>query len=546
MITISLSTLIVASLFLLIITLSFILSPVIAYIRDEKEFRKYPTQNWLSGFSNVARGWEIGRESDVIHSKRLFELTNKHQVVRIGPNWLSFGSARAVQDIYGYKSPCRKASVYDTLAEGGKHLNNISHKPVHSMRRRTVATFYAPKNIEDWEPRVAKSMQDLLTQLDTITKNDQPVFDANKWIFLAVFEAIIKIGLSKDMFFVQSGNDLIEIEDGAGTKLNVSGTQTIHAVSRAAASTIWDAKLFGYLASLTKRFSKKYAENWAAGGHWHASMTKLVKERIERHDNGESFNDLFEGMVAERKAGVPEVCLKDQIAEVEQMSECPVVSVQQKAYKTLVGAGSDGPAIAAIMTLYYLLKSPDTFQKLRLELDSALDSSDRVAPWHKIKSLPYLRACIDEALRLAPPVATDLMRVTPPEGHTVDGIRIPGNTNVSISAYSAHRDASVFPDPETFWPERWLEKGTDHMKDMLAAYIPFSAGTRGCIGRNVSSLLMFVSVATLVHNYDCTLLSPEWSIQFEEWFNLWPLELPLKISPRRGSADKISTEALKV
>ena len=169
-----------------------------------------------------------------------------------------------------------------------------------------------------------------------------------------------------------------------------------------------------------------------------------------------------------------------------------------------------------------------------------------MVPWHSIKVLPYLRACVDEALRLAPPVATDLMRVTPPEGHTVDGTRVPGNTNVSISVYSARRDPSVFPNPETFLPERWLVKGTDHMKDMLAAYIPFSAGSGGCIGRNVSSLLMLVSVATLVHNYDYTLLSPEWAIQLEEWFNLWPLELLLMISPKRGLANKTSTEALLV
>jgi cytochrome P450 len=54
---------------------------------------------------------------------------------------------------------------------------------------------------------------------------------------------------------------------------------------------------------------------------------------------------------------------------------------------------------------------------------------------------------------------------------------------VSISAYVAHRDPKVFPEPETFRPERWLG---DDAKDLQAAFITFSAGARGCIGRNIS------------------------------------------------------------
>lgn len=187
------------------------------------------------------------------------------------------------------------------------------------------------------------------------------------------------------------------------------------------------------------------------------------------------------------------------------------------------------------MTLYYLLRNPRVLTKLREELDLVLNREDIVAPWDKVKGLPFLKACIDEALRLAPPVAANLIRRTPPGGFTViDGEVVPPNTNVSISAYTAHRDPTVFEDPETYQPERWLAKGSDRLKEMLAVFIPFSAGTRGCIGRNVSALMQMTCVATLVYHYDFALADENWEMEFEERFNLWPLRLPLKVSQHVG------------
>lgn len=119
-----------------------------------------------------------------------------------------------------------------------------------------------------------------------------------------------------------------------------------------------------------------------------------------------------------------------------------------------------------------------------------------------------------------PPVATDLVRHTPPEGTKIDGQMVPGDTAVSISAYTAHRDPMVFPDPEAFRPERWLAKGDDRLKDMLTSFIAFSAGSRSCVGRNVSSLEQQVFLATLCYRYEFALPNGEWEMEWEEYFNL--------------------------
>lgn len=175
--------------------------------------------------------------------------------------------------------------------------------------------------------------------------------------------------------------------------------------------------------------------------------------------------------------------------------------------------------------MYNLLKNPSTLAKLREEVDAVLDPSDVVAPYDKVRHLPYLRACLDESLRLYPPTSFGLPRRTPPEGIPILGEYVAGNTSVSISSYVAHRDERVFPEPEVYRPERWL--GEDS-KDLQGAFLPFSTGARGCIGRNISYLEQTVLLSSVVHRYDFALPNPDWEPTRWETFNLSPGPMPLK------------------
>ncbi|KAI0465547.1 benzoate 4-monooxygenase cytochrome P450 [Xylaria cf. heliscus] len=481
--------------------------------------------NWASGLTALAYGWERGRKHENIHSKRLYQALQKEPVLRIAPNWLTFGRSQAAKDIYGYNSKCRKAEAYDILALTGANLNNIRDKGLHSARRRMVASFYAPKNISEWEPRVAESVAVLMAQIDKrCTDPRRPeLFDAVHWIFLYSAESIMKLMLSKDVCFLRNGTDHVYFKDADGKDQAVRSIHSVHAIQRAAATVIWDVKRFSLWQRLTGLVSKTYADNWRSGLRFHDAMEALTKERMERHANGEQLNDLFQPMLEDRNGEEPAITTLDRIAELEQ--------AVRSSY--LVLTDTYAQAVSISMTLYYLLRYPHTLVKLRAELDSTLSPDERVVPWGKVRDLPYLRACIDEAMRLAPPSATELIRCTPPDTSVlIDGEVIPPDTNVSIAAYTAHRDPDVFPDPETFDPSRWLAKGSDSLRKMLAVYIPFSAGTRGCIGRNVSILIQAICIATLVYRYDFALSNPAWEMEFEEWFNLWPLRLPLKVWPR--------------
>ena len=143
-------------------------------------------------------------------------------------------------------------------------------------------------------------------------------------------------------------------------------------------------------------------------------------------------------------------------------------------------AGSDTTAIALTHILWQLSRHPVELQKLRDEIKPVFDELPEgsfVASYNSLRNCAYLRACLDESLRLHPPISTGLQRKTTGSGTKIDGHFIPGDVLVSVPAYVAHRNEEVFPEPESFIPERWLqpENASQFQKNFLA----FSAGSRG-------------------------------------------------------------------
>lgn len=196
-------------------------------------------------------------------------------------------------------------------------------------------------------------------------------------------------------------------------------------------------------------------------------------------------------------------------------------------------AGSDTTAIALTHVMYHLLKTPAALSQLRQEIDAhAVYGGHEVVTYASVKNLPYLRGCLDESLRLLPPVSGGLHRVTPPEGLMIDGHWIPGKTIVAVPIYTAHRNPEIFKEPKEYKPERWL---TEQNKEAQASFIPFSAGARGCIGRNITYIEQMILMATIIQRYEFEFAFAQWELCHEEAFNLWPGPMPLKIRRRDNS-----------
>jgi cytochrome P450 len=64
-----------------------------------------------------------------------------------------------------------------------------------------------------------------------------------------------------------------------------------------------------------------------------------------------------------------------------------------------------------------------------------------------------------------------------------------------------HRDPSVFPSPETFLPERWLECSQAELNNMNQHMMPFGTGSRVCGGQNLAQVVLRIAIAAIVKNF---------------------------------------------
>jgi cytochrome P450 len=170
-------------------------------------------------------------------------------------------------------------------------------------------------------------------------------------------------------------------------------------------------------------------------------------------------------------------------------------------------AGSDTTAITLRAIFYHLLCNPETMKRLRQELDrDAVFDEDGLATWSNVHELPYLSAVIKEGLRCHPAAGLSLERVVPSTGLTIGSYSIPPGTIVGCNAWVIHQSESVFGDhTELFRPERWLEADEAQRNGMNNMLFSFGAGTRSCIGKNISLLEMYKLVPALLHRFEVSL-----------------------------------------
>ncbi len=157
---------------------------------------------------------------------------------------------------------------------------------------------------------------------------------------------------------------------------------------------------------------------------------------------------------------------------------------------TFILGGHDTTANATIFSLLLIGQHPEVGRKILEELEEAglllQNSQSLPIEIEALKRLRYLEATIKETLRLYPSVQVIARRLVE-ELTLPDGKQIPAGSTVYVPILSLHLDASVFPDPNSFIPERFLSssshsEGTSTAAKNPYAFIPFSAGARSCIG----------------------------------------------------------------
>jgi cytochrome P450 len=155
---------------------------------------------------------------------------------------------------------------------------------------------------------------------------------------------------------------------------------------------------------------------------------------------------------------------------------------------TLLFAGHETTATALTWALYLMHRQPTIYQTLMDELATLGSNSDPMA----VGKLPYLTAVCNETLRLYPVGMLAFARQAK-TATTLGDYAIEAGTPVIGSIYLTHRDPTIYPDPEQFRPERFLERQFSPFE-----FIPFGFGSRRCIGSAFAQMEMKLVLATIL------------------------------------------------
>ena len=175
-------------------------------------------------------------------------------------------------------------------------------------------------------------------------------------------------------------------------------------------------------------------------------------------------------------------------------------SLYEEAQALMFGGG-DSVANSLMIGFFHVLDQPQTYKRLKEELQKAWPVLDEHPNFEVLEGLPVLTATVKECLRVSPGVPSPLLRVVPPQGAVIGGKSIPGGTFVGMSTVLVHRSNEVFKDAHLFNVDRWMgqEAGLDQF------LVAFSRGPRSCLGINLAYCELYVAMATLLRKFEMKL-----------------------------------------
>eukprot|EP01104_Vermistella_antarctica_P006923 TRINITY_DN1762_c0_g1_i3.p1 TRINITY_DN1762_c0_g1~~TRINITY_DN1762_c0_g1_i3.p1 ORF type:complete len:279 (-),score=40.42 TRINITY_DN1762_c0_g1_i3:11-847(-) len=231
----------------------------------------------------------------------------------------------------------------------------------------------------------------------------------------------------------------------------------------------------------------------------------IAARRLESRDNLEQRHDLLSLMLLRQ--------LRSQSGEMTGEEEDKVaVEYCEKdlrdAIMNLLIAGRDTTALLLTWCMYLLSQHPKIEAKVLDEIEREL--GDSPIDYSNLKRLQYLKQVLQETLRMYPPVPIECYNTREVESVFPGGYYAPPQTSVLYSAYTMHRNPKYYPNPEEFNPDRFATAPAPY------TFLPFHAGPRVCLGKEMAYLEAMTMVVTLLRSGIRLRLYPEHRVAIKQ------------------------------
>jgi len=209
---------------------------------------------------------------------------------------------------------------------------------------------------------------------------------------------------------------------------------------------------------------------------------------MDRHARGEKPpNDAFTVFDTMLDADVPPI-------------EKSMLRMTEEAH-SLISAGSYTTAHALQTITYFLLIDPSYLKRLQKELEVSILDPTIIPSTAELEKLPFLSAVVHEGLRMAKGVPHRLARVSPDLSYNYGDIIIPKGVPVGMSSGDILENPDIYPDPQSFVPDRWLPFDSPEVVERKKCLIVFSGGTRMCVGMNLAWAELYIATAAVVRRF---------------------------------------------
>lgn len=378
-----------------------------------------------------------------LHANRTRYIHGLHQrygpVVRIAPNEVSFASLEGVKEIYGSGgSGYDKTEFYNLFTIYGRRtMFSTLNKEDHARRKRVLADRYANTNILK-----SGSLDGIRERSRRFVKRCSKSVGGTVDLFICLHD--YAFDCATHHLFHPYGSDSLRNPQDEEIMKQVTFDDSL----QNRLIQYYNPTLHGIIGSVLSLFAKP-RETPLADDLVISATAKTSPEQFTLLSRMQDKNY--------------------DMAQIDMAAEC----LDHMA----AGIDTTGDALCFLM---WEISQPGSWhvqRRLRDEL--------RKNPEANFDKLPYLDAVVSEGLRCFPAIPMSLPRYVPAGGRTIDGYFVPGGTIVSCQAYSAHRiDEAVFPQPETFNPDRWLQEAGE--LDRKRLFFAFASGGRGCIGKHLA------------------------------------------------------------
>ncbi|GLA50241.1 hypothetical protein AnigIFM63604_006287 [Aspergillus niger] len=419
---------------------------------------------------------------DVIRGgKFIWEIEKMHRIyvegpiVRINPREVHIADPSVYDEIYAgcgrkrEKDPCMVSAYASSYAA----LATVDHD-LHHARRAPLNRFFSKKAVIELSGVVQQKVSFLAWHLERVNA-EQAVLTLSTAFTALTGDIITQYLYGKDNGYLRE-TDLAK--RNIVWDILAKGTSACHLF-----------RFFPFIPTLTKALP--------------IQLMRLVRPELSNiYDMQEQIARQSDKALASERGAKRRTIYHALSDPSVPASERSVARLRDESFIVLLG-GTESTAATLTFATYHLLRNKDMYFKLRQELQQVMPEPTSEANWAQLERLPYLTAVINEALRLGA-AALRPSRVAPTETLYYNGYEIPPGTPVSTISYFIHRNAAIFPEPESFNPERWIQ-AADRGDNLTRYLVPFTRGSRICIGMNLAYAELYTTLAAIVRRFDLEL-----------------------------------------